>query len=257
MLCGQGMSICYPGEEIARCAARLETVRREEDQEIEDIKHQIDETENDYEDLISVRGTSSYQQSCSVRGSSSYHGACQYPSECKKRSYAYSPTCGLGGLICCQGSTVTRAKPSKATRPRPASTPIKTSQGEDSLDDYKDDMCGVPGPSPQIFGGSKAGEGKLPFMVALVSTTGSSFCGGVLITRKHVLTAAHCFDTRDWRSGQAEVRIGQADLDKRVESDTRALIRSVKVGTESLLVMTILCRFMRNMIREEDTPLGA
>jgi len=224
VMCGQGMSICYPGEDLAKCAARIDTGTEGEDQEAEDNNHDIED-----EDLISVRGTNSYQQSCSVRGASSYHGACKYPSECKKRSYAYSPTCGLGGLICCQGSKATRTKQRTTTRPRPASRPSKTSEGEDSLDDYKDEVCGVPGPGPQIIGGSKAGEGKLPFMVALVTGAGSSFCGGVLVTRKHVLTAAHCFDIRDWRSGQVEVRVGQADLSKRGDRNTRDLIRSVKV----------------------------
>ena len=79
----------------------------------------------------------------------------------------------------------------------------------------------------RIFGGKEAG-GRFPFMVAIITKrTGSNFCGGVMITRQHVLTAAHCFDRRNWRD--LDVRIGQYDLEEDEEPGTEANIRNVKI----------------------------
>ena len=72
----------------------------------------------------------------------------------------------------------------------------------------EDALCGLEGSVQFVFGGTEAEEGQFPFMVSLVWTSRrtrkvSSFCGGVLITSKHVLTAAHCFNTvtkKDWMS---------------------------------------------------------
>lgn len=51
---------------------------------------------------------------------------------------------------------------------------------------------------PQIVGGSGVPNGKYPFMVSLqadrVETPGGHFCGGTLIDRDSVLTAAHCLE---------------------------------------------------------------
>lgn len=48
-----------------------------------------------------------------------------------------------------------------------------------------------------IRGGSRVAPGKFPFLTALVYTENVEFfCGGSLITDKHVLTAAHCMQQK-------------------------------------------------------------
>jgi secreted trypsin-like serine protease len=53
---------------------------------------------------------------------------------------------------------------------------------------------------PYVVGGSAVPDGKYPFMVSLQADTGKAkphkehFCGGSLIDRNSVLTAAHCVD---------------------------------------------------------------
>lgn len=49
----------------------------------------------------------------------------------------------------------------------------------------------------RIVGGSKADPGEFPFQVRLNirSLRGSSLCGGVIIDKRHILTAAHCVTT--------------------------------------------------------------
>lgn len=43
----------------------------------------------------------------------------------------------------------------------------------------------------RVVGGSSAYRGQFPWMVS-VQRRGRHFCGGVIIDRRHVLTAAHC-----------------------------------------------------------------
>lgn len=49
----------------------------------------------------------------------------------------------------------------------------------------------------RIVGGNKAEPGEFPYQVRLNirSRRGSSMCGGVIIDKRHILTAAHCMTT--------------------------------------------------------------
>jgi secreted trypsin-like serine protease len=51
----------------------------------------------------------------------------------------------------------------------------------------------------RIIGGNAARAGQFPFAAAISVQTANSkfFCGGSLLTQKHVLTAGHCVDGYD------------------------------------------------------------
>lgn len=102
--------------------------------------------------------------------------------------------------------------------PNPAPMPEPTPQEEDSSP--TDFECGTSAKSnTRIVGGTHVRVGEFPWMVSLMSMTAypNLFCGGVLISQRHVLTAAHCVNGRHARSSMW-VRLGEHDYRKSEES---------------------------------------
>ena len=63
--------------------------------------------------------------------------------------------------------------------------------------------CGkLPKSRNRIWGGSKAKISEFPWVVTIIIDDKEELCGGSLITKKHVLTAAHCFN--DYITGNSE-----------------------------------------------------
>lgn len=46
--------------------------------------------------------------------------------------------------------------------------------------------------APRIVGGTNAEKGRYPYMVSVLRKSGEHDCGGVLVAKDIVLTAAHC-----------------------------------------------------------------
>nr|AFN42314.1 chymotrypsin-like protein [Cotesia sesamiae Mombasa bracovirus] len=61
-------------------------------------------------------------------------------------------------------------------------------------------LLGIDGKRPKkIVGGIFAEINDFPFIVS-IQNWGMHFCGGALVSKKHVLTAAHCLSTQDQRT---------------------------------------------------------
>ncbi|XP_077532356.1 chymotrypsinogen B-like [Haemaphysalis longicornis] len=89
--------------------------------------------------------------------------------------------------------------------------------------------CGRPAIEPvlesgdRIFGGQAAVPNSWPWTADLYDSAGGDFCGGVLISHQHVLTAAHCICPT--RGTKFTVHLGSH---KRTTRDQTELVRKVK-----------------------------
>jgi secreted trypsin-like serine protease len=72
-----------------------------------------------------------------------------------------------------------------------------------------------------VLGGTNADEGTWPWMMALFKKTSDGLryqCGGAVIRRQYLLTAAHCFD-EDRNEENYNIRVGGYDVSKPVQGD--------------------------------------
>ncbi|XP_037092300.1 trypsin-1-like [Pollicipes pollicipes] len=103
-------------------------------------------------------------------------------------------------------------------RPQPSggTSPVQLFQG-----------CGINrrNLATRIVGGQAADPRAWPWMVALLRGTPGFFCGGVLISQWHVLTAAHC--VQRFRLREVRVRLGVYDFSNDTEVAGEPLGRMV------------------------------
>ena len=197
--------ICLP-DNIEECTKSVESDSSDTVTEEDDF--------DDDEDLIGVRRFSRKGVRCSPQQRLFSRGSCNYPTNCRQQEFAYSRTCGLS-MVCCSSITRT-SRPStsyKTSTRRPSSSRRTTSRprggGRPRFGSGQQRCGGGTGVNHHVLNGTEAPRGMFPFMVGLVplDDDGEVFCGGVLISKNHVLTAAHCFDGVDWR--RVDVRIGK------------------------------------------------
>ncbi|XP_070497629.1 CLIP domain-containing serine protease B4-like [Chironomus tepperi] len=85
-----------------------------------------------------------------------------------------------------------------------------------------------------IIGGNSTVRGEHPWKAALINTHGQFFCGGSLVSKKAVLTAAHCIKGKggfhDIQPDEISVVLGALDLSNTYEKGR------VVVGVESIQV---------------------
>lgn len=75
---------------------------------------------------------------------------------------------------------------------------------------------------PYIVGGSDADSGQFPWQVSLRDALNSHFCGGSIINKKTVLTAAHC--TVDDTTSNIKVYVGSTSLDSGTKHDVQEIL---------------------------------
>lgn len=84
------------------------------------------------------------------------------------------------------------------------------------------------GAQPFIVGGQEASISDHPYAVFLVDDRGNQFCGGTLIARDRVVTAAHCAEALS--AGEMGVVAGRQD--KRSADGVQAGVRDVWIAPE-------------------------
>lgn len=84
-------------------------------------------------------------------------------------------------------------------------------------------VCGVVNRKTRIVGGVVADQHEFPWMVAL-SKRGKFYCGATIITRNHLLTAAHCVD--GFSAKEIKATIGE--YNRTMKNDTKRQIIRIK-----------------------------
>eukprot|EP00092_Neocalanus_flemingeri_P033869 GFUD01036831.1.p1 GENE.GFUD01036831.1~~GFUD01036831.1.p1 ORF type:complete len:416 (+),score=104.28 GFUD01036831.1:97-1344(+) len=157
-------------------------------------------------------------------------GSC---SNCKSKVCSSSLDCGSSSICCQENENEVVPRGEINLPPRDADIIPKKRRNFENLNQLG---CGI-SRVPFVLGGHEAPEGAFPFIVSFTQNISyrkkwKSFCGGVLITPTHVLSAAHCFDRlgEDLWDKNIRVRIGVSDLQEtKRQRETFAKIENISI----------------------------
>ncbi|KAL7641287.1 UNVERIFIED_CONTAM: hypothetical protein RMT77_008425 [Armadillidium vulgare] len=152
-------------------------------------------------------------------------GYCRYLQHCLLEEFYYSYdifltyVCIIQGRfvgVCCPNSLYPQqVTPSLPPTTLPTTTPRPTtpqaSRGSCGINKFH---------QTKIVGGKPADLNEYPWAAALLKKTGTDnkYCGGVLISNRHVLTACHCVD--GFTADSIRVRLGDYNFDTETESSS-------------------------------------
>jgi len=196
LLPGSLAQLCYPGEDLQECSKKFSN------------------TKTPFTNNTTCLGTK--------KDHLGFLGVCvDQRSECNSGVTSSSLDCG-SATICCQD--ISKASNSLDDRRNDGWTYDNTPVFFDNLENLNKPDCGSSRVS-FVLGGQKAPQGAFPFIVSFTQNVShpkqwKTFCGGVMISSQHVLTAAHCFDNLDdsLYNYNVRVRIGVSDLEQKIKN---------------------------------------
>lgn len=106
----------------------------------------------------------------------------------------------------------TTSAPGTEPTDSPTSGPVTTSPPVNS-----DCECGIANAASRIVNGVPTEENEYPWQVVVYTSPGGGFCGGTIINKRYVMTAAHC--THGSSAGEMYVKVGEHKLDTDVNGE--------------------------------------
>merc|ERR1711872_6826 len=203
LLPGSHAQVCYPGEDLQECSKRFSKTKTSSS------------TKTAFTTNTTCLGTK--------KDLLGFLGVCvDQGSDCNSGVTSSSLDCG-SAMICCQDSKLFDSNSILGERRTDGWTYDYIPVSLDNLEDLNKPGCGSSRVS-FVLGGQKAPQGAFPFIVSFTQNVShpkywKTFCGGVMISSQHVLTAAHCFDNLDdsLYNYNVRVRIGVSDLEQKIK----------------------------------------